>query len=346
MSTHQKNQNEEEVDLGSLFVIIGKGFRNFFNFIGNIFKGIFHFVILILIFIKTNIKSLLIAGVLGGVLGGFLEFKKGDLYGSQMLLKPNFESTRQLYNNVNFYNDLVKQKDTASLQKTFNLSKEYAASLKKFEIEAIVKENDIIEAYDDLILAVDTTTVKSYSYEEFKNSFTPYDYKIHKITVEASTSDVFNNLDEIIISSVTKNKYFNRVRELTNENLNLTDSVMRQNLFQIDTLRKVYMQSILEEAKKQTSGTSIDLGGEKSIAKEIALFDAGRRLNEELKEITEDRSEKFEIINIISNFQPIGYEIKAINKNYVFLIAFLFMGIVVLILLLKQLNSFLNKYGK
>ena len=31
MST-AKNNNEEEVDLGSLFVIIGNGFKNFFNF--------------------------------------------------------------------------------------------------------------------------------------------------------------------------------------------------------------------------------------------------------------------------------------------------------------------------
>ena len=40
MST-AKNKNEEEVDLGSLFTVIGNGFKNFFNFIGSIFKGIF-----------------------------------------------------------------------------------------------------------------------------------------------------------------------------------------------------------------------------------------------------------------------------------------------------------------
>ena len=40
MSTNQNN-HEEEVDLGSLFVIIGKGFSKIFNFIGNIFRGIF-----------------------------------------------------------------------------------------------------------------------------------------------------------------------------------------------------------------------------------------------------------------------------------------------------------------
>jgi hypothetical protein len=49
MST-DKNKNEEEVDLGSLFVIIGNGFNNFFNFIGSIFKGIFHSLIITLLF--------------------------------------------------------------------------------------------------------------------------------------------------------------------------------------------------------------------------------------------------------------------------------------------------------
>jgi len=42
-----QTQQEEEVDLGNLFIVIGKGFRNLFNFFGNIFKvsfiGLFYF---------------------------------------------------------------------------------------------------------------------------------------------------------------------------------------------------------------------------------------------------------------------------------------------------------------
>mgnify|MGYP000982260753 CR=1 FL=1 len=48
MSTDQKN-NEEEVDLGSLFVIIGRGFSNLFNFIKGIFTGILTTALLYLI---------------------------------------------------------------------------------------------------------------------------------------------------------------------------------------------------------------------------------------------------------------------------------------------------------
>ena len=70
MSTNQKS-NEEEVDLGSLFVIIGKGISNFFNFIGNIFKGLFHAVISSLIFLKENSIKIGIAAVIGLAAGIF-----------------------------------------------------------------------------------------------------------------------------------------------------------------------------------------------------------------------------------------------------------------------------------
>jgi hypothetical protein len=346
MATNQEKNNEEEVDLGSLFIIIGKGFSKFFNFIGSIFKGFFHVLISILVFLKHHSIKIGIAAILGGALGIFLEVKKQDLYGSDLLVEPNFKSTRQLYNTINYYNDLVKQKDTMGLVEIFKLDKLTAASLKKFTIQPIVNKNDVINSYNDFILAVDTTTVKSYTFDEFKASFTELDYRIHQINVVAEKNDVFKSLDAVIISSVIKNDYFNKLKQLTNENLNRTDSLLRQNLGQIDSLRKVYVQVMLEEAKKQSSGTSIDLGGEKRTTKELELFETNRKINSDLKGVVKDKSEKYEILNIISNFQPIGYEIKGITKNYVFLLAGLGAGLMILFLLLKQLNTYLENYKK
>lgn len=345
MSTNQ-SKNEEEVDLGSLFIIIGKGFSKFFNFIGSIFKGIFHFIVSVLIFLKKNNIKIIIAGGIGLLVGIFLEVNKPTTYGSEMLVEPNFKSTRQLYNNVNYYNDLVKQKDTLSLQKTFAIDKASAASLKKFEIEPLKIDNDVINAYDNLILSIDTLTIKSYEYKDFKNSFTDYDYKVHKITVIAERSDVFERLDDVIISSIVNNKYFNRLKVLTNENLNRTDSVYRQNLSQIDSLRKVYMQVLLDEAKKTSSGTSIDLGGEKKTTKEIELFDTNRKINTDLRGIANEKARKYEVINVLSNFQPVGYEIKGVTENYAFLLGVLGAGLMIIFLLLVQLNKYLNNYKK
>lgn len=345
MSTNQQN-NEEEVDLGSLFKIIGKGFSNLFNFIGNIFKGIFHFFILILLFLKKN--AIIIGGafILGGAVGFFLQKTKSDIYTSQMLVEPNFDSAKQLYNNISFYNDLVKQKDTLGLMETFGIKKTAAVSLKSFSIEPVFNENDIINSYNDFIIKADTTTVKSYTFDEFKAAFTDLDYRIHKIDVTSKQNDVFTKLDEVIISSVINNKYFKRLKELTNENLNRTDSVYRRNLSQIDSLRKVYMQVMIEEAKKQTSGTNIDLGGEKRTTKELELFETNKKINNDLRNIVLDKSKKYEVVNVISNFQPIGHQIKGITKNYTFQLAVLASGLVVLILLLIQLNKYLDNYKK
>lgn len=345
MSTNHNN-TEEEVDLGSLFKIIGRGFQNLFNFIGSIFKGIFHAFILVLIFLKENIVKIGIAAIIGFVIGVFIQVVSADKYESEMLVKPNFKSANQLYNNINYYNDLVKQKDTLSIQNTFKLSKQEAASLKKFTIEPIVNENDIINSYNDFILDVDTTTVKSYTFDEFKASFADLDYKIHKIKVVAEKNDVFTKLDDVIIGSVINNKYFKRVKELTNENLNRTDSIYRQNLAQIDSLRKVYMQVMIEEAKKQTTGTSIDLGGEKRTTKELELFESNRKINSDLKNIAEDKSEKYEVINVISNFQPIGSEIKGVTKNKAYQLALLGALAMIFTLLLLKVNSYLDNYKK
>jgi hypothetical protein len=345
MSTKQNN-NEEEVDLGSLFLIIGKGFSNFFNFIGSIFQGIFHVVIKILVFLKKNYRNIGIATLTGALIGFIIEFNKIDLFEAELLLEPNFKSTRQLYNNVNYYNDLVKQEDILSLQEIFNLDENEAVSLKKFEIEPIMIDSDIINSYDELILSVDTLTIKSYEYAAFKNSFTKYDYTIHKVTVTAEKNDVFDKLDEVIISSVVNNDYFNRLKKITNNNLNRTDSLYRQNLIQIDSLRQVYMDVMLEEAKKQTSGTSIDLGGQKTMTKEIDLFETNREINKDLEEIIEKKSTKYEVINVLSNFQRIGTEVKGVTKNYVFLLGALGAGLIVLWLLLRQLNTYLENYNK
>jgi len=345
MSTNQKT-NEEEVDLGSLFIIIGNGFKKLFNFIGSVFKGLFHFLISILIFLKDNIVKIGIAAFIGFAIGVFLQVKSADKYESQMLVQPNFKSANQLYNNISYYNDLVKQKDTANIQKTFKIDKETAASLKKFTIEPIINENDIINSYNDFILDVDTTTVKSYNFRDFKASFSLLDYKIHKINVVSEKNDVFNKLDEVILSSVIKNKYFNRVKELNNENLNRTDSLLRSNLGQIDSLRVVYMKVMLEEAKKQNSGTSIDLGGKMRTNKELELFETNRKINEELEDIVKDKSEKYEVINVISNFQPIGSEIKGVTRNIAFQLSVLGALAMIFILFLIKVNSYLNNYKK
>tara|TARA_B100000780_G_C21091443_1_gene439875 strand:- start:237 stop:1274 length:1038 start_codon:yes stop_codon:yes gene_type:complete len=345
MSTNQNN-NEEEVDLGSLFLIIGKGFSKLFNFIGNVFKGFFHFLISILLFIKLHFKKIAIAAFIGGILGAYLEHVNEDKFGSNMLVQPNFKSTNQLYENINYYNDLVEQENVSLLASVFNMDTIKAAGFKKFEINPVVNDIDVINAYNKFILFADTLTVKSYDFFKFKKSFTVYDYEIHNISVEATISDIFTGLDEVIISSVENNYYYNRIKYLTNENLFRTDSLLRANLTEVDSLRQVYMRIMLEESKKESSGTNIDFGGTQKNTKEIELFETDREINEDLGRISIDIGKQSEVINIISNFKTVGYEIKGITKNLIFILAARSVLLMLLFILLLDLNRYLSNYKK
>lgn len=341
-----KNKNEEEVDLGTLFMVIGRLFSRFFNFIVGIIKGIFHLLIIGLLFLKKNIVKIAIATIVGGVIGSFFQVISPVKYSSQMLIEPNYKSSRQLYNNIRYYSDLVKQKDTVQLKELFNLSMNEAISLKKFEMEPLRLENDIIQAYNSLIVSVDTLTIKSYSYEEFKESFTDFDYRFHKLTVEAEKNDVFQRLGEVVIKSVVENKFLKKYNRLNNENIDRTSSVYKKNLTQLDSLHQVYLTAILEEAKKETAGTSVDMGGSQDSAKELELFETGSFINSELRKLTQEKSRVEDVVNVISEFQPIGSEIKGITKNFISLFALGGFLLMIALLLLVELNTYLNNYLK
>jgi hypothetical protein len=47
---------------------------------------------------------------------------------------------------------------------------------------------------------------------------------------------------------------------------------------------------------------------------------------------------------VISNFQPVGYEVKGIEKNEIFRVALLGISVMIFFLLLKMLNGYLDRY--
>jgi hypothetical protein len=345
MSTKKQN-NDEEVDLGSLFTVIGKGFKNFFNFIGNIFKGVFHRLILILLFLKLHILKFSVAVLIGGIVGFFLESNKETKFSSNLIVKPNFESTQLLYENINYYNDLVKQQNTKHLASIFKIDTSKAAALRKFEITPLMNSNDIINAYDNFILEVDSLTVKSYDFDNFESSFTDFDYLVHNIEVQATVSDIFSELENTIINSIEKNTFFNKIKNLTKENLNTKDSILKANFIEVDSLRSVYMRAILEGAKNNSNGTNIDLGSKSNITKENDLFEIDRKIIYDLSQTYEDIATKSDVINIISNFKPEGSEIKGITKNLIFIMAVLGFLLTLFIILLFDLNKYLEDYKK
>lgn len=345
MTNTKNNSNEEEVDLGSLFLIIGKGFSNLFNFIGGVFRGVFDFFIQILLFLKSNFIKIGIAILVGVIVGAYLNFSRGVVYKSEMVVQPNFKSTEQLYKNIEYYNTLTKLEDKTPLMSAFNINQDEAKSLERFSIHPIKTEKDIVASYDGIIRKVDTLAAKGYLYENFKNSFTDLDYSFHKIKVESKHKDIFAKLENAIINDINNNSYFKIQKEISIGNIKRTEQVFKNNLQKADTLQNSYIKALLLSAKQETKGTTIDMGSTNNAKpKEIELFTAIRNINNELSDINVLKGKKTQIINIISSFQKVGSKAGGVLGNKYIKFGLLGGALMTLFLLLIKLNSYLNNY--
>lgn len=344
MSTNQTTN--EEIDLGNLFKIIGKGFNNLFKAIGSFFKGIFHYFILFLIFLRNNTLKLGLAVLIGGAIGLYLDLTKPKVFSSTMIVEPNFKSTQQLYNNVNFYHELVKQKDSTVLAITLGITPYEAARLKGFYIEPIKNENEKLELFDKFIEEVDSTTVKNVDIREFKRNFTDYDYKYHKIKVRSEINTIFGKISSPIINSIANNNYFKNQKQINDENLLVNEQLLKKSLTEIDTLRRIYNEVLIKEANKTESGTTITLAQGIKKTEEIELFDESLKLNEELVDNNKERANTTEILNVVSSFNSVGTKERNLLKKYTVLLALGFFGLMLLFILGRQLNSYLIHYKK
>jgi len=340
----QNIPQDGEVDLGSLFKIIGEGFRNFFNFIGKVFKGILHSLILALVFIRNNAFKLGLALFIGAALGLYLDLTQPKQFSSTMIVEPNFKSTQQLYKNINYYHELVKQRDSILLAKTLNISVNEASKLKGFYIDPIINENEKYELFDSFSQEIDSALVKYINLKEFKKAFTKYDYKYHQIEVKSLNSTIFEKLSIPIISSVENNSYFKNQKKINDENLLQNERVLKKSLREVDTLRKIYNEVLITEANKQNTGTAITLAQGVKKTNEIELFKESLELNEELIDNNKEKAETTEIVNVVSTFSKIGVKERSILKKWTFVLGVSLGLVMLIVILLIRLNSYLKNY--
>ncbi len=348
MSENNQNKNtSEEIDLGQLFRLIGDGLSKFFNFLWRAVKWIFDLLIQFILFIRRHFIKFAIAAIVGAVIGFFLDREQEITFSANLIVQPNFGSTAQLYKNIQYYNNLVQQGDTTLLISTFGIPPEEASSLRSFYIRPVENENSTLEAYNKLLTeAKDSSVIKKYSYEEFKKNIAQYDYRIHEVGVVSLKNNIFRKLQPVIIASVTENKYFDTKKRITLENLDRSDSILRNAMVAIDSLRNVYTDVLLANAKRENpqGSTSIVLSETGKRTNELELFNTEIRFKNELNANEVQRAESSEVINVISGFQPIGYRVSILYKKYYFIFGVAGVAIMFLYLMLRELNVFLNSY--
>ena len=162
-----KNSNlSEEVDLGQLFKMIGNGFTRLYKFIGSIFNHFFLAFVWLVFFVKKRIIILSAAGFLGLIAGTALDLSLPPTYKSTLSIKQNYETGENLYESINYYNGLLKDKDYIILGELLGLTEKATKEIVGFDIEPIITDNEYLVMFNSYIGDLDSLAASKIEYRE------------------------------------------------------------------------------------------------------------------------------------------------------------------------------------
>ena len=343
-----EKQNTEEVDLGQLFKLIGNAFQKLFDFIGLIVKTIFSVFIYTLKAVIDNYKPLLIAMIIAGIIGFGLEKLQPEVYNSQMLVKPYFDSKYQLVTNINYYNALIADGDHDKLNEIFDIDTESAEQIIEFEINPGPEtENDRIKEFEDFIKGVDSIRAQEISYEEFVENRSIYSGSFFEINVKSYKKDIFRSLENGLNSTFT-NTYSVKKMEKRDSLIAIDKQRILKSLDQVDSLKRVYI-NVMKEESNSNGGTitlkdGMSLVQERVKTKEFELLTKELDLRQSLSQLESLKVEEDVYFDTLSSFQDVGTKYSSIWKKYSLIFPFLAFVLLSLIYLTNRFVKFVKSY--
>lgn len=345
----KQQETSDEVDLIVLFNYIGKGFSNFFKFIGNLFVYLFKGIIYFLKPIVKYAKILLIVMAVFAVIGYFMDRQKPDIYSSKMLVKPYFDSKFQLINNIDYYNSLLANNEYNDLANIFKIDEDTAENIRSFEVTAGPEtESDRLLEYEEFLESTDTATANNFTYEKYLEGRDIYASKIFEITVEANKNNIFQSL-ESGLNTTFENTYSQNLMKKRDQLFNLQKENIQASLNKIDSLQKVYISVLEEESKSQsrkgmTIGDGLTFEKDKSVTKEYELFNREIQLRSQLVELEEERLKEDVLFDVVSGFQRVGSKSSKFYNKYMFTLPLLAFILLYLVFVASKIIKFIKTY--
>ena len=320
--------NNEEVDLGQLFKVIGKGISNFFQGIKNLLIGLLDLFIQIALFIKQHFIKLALVAFLGAAFGLYKDLYIPKNFESTMLVEPHFESAAQLYNIVADINN-----------------KDYKGLL-QIAIQPVKTPRLELSIYNKFIVGLDTTTIKAIDYDVFIKNLKKTDYPLHQIIVKTADSKLFNTIEQIIVYKINTNQRLAKQQQTSLDNIKFKKEKLHQDLSALDSLEKVYQKALLAESQNNSVGTSIVTATQNNAQnKELEVFKQKQQLINSINNLNKQEDDKSEILKIIAHFSKKNKETGVIDFKTIKygLAAFL---LAVFSILFINFNSYLNTLKK
>lgn len=343
-----QQQTSEEIDLGQLFKLIGKAFDKLFKFIVSIFKAVFSVFVYALKAIVDNFKIIAVSMLVAAIIGLSIEMMKRDVYSSQMLVKPYFDSKYQLVTNINYYNALIGEKDYKQLTEIFDIKEEEAKQIIEFEIHpGPENENDQLIQYDKFLKELDSIRAQQVDFEEFLENRSIYSGDIFEISVKSFKKDIFRSLEKGLNSTFT-NTYSIKKMQKRDSLIAIKKQRILASLTQIDSLKKVYIKVLQEESKNNSvsfnSREGMSFIQEKTETKEYELLKEEDRLRQQLSDLEAQKVEEDVFFDTLSSFQDVGAKYTSITERYSLIFPLLVFVLLCIIYLGKKVVKYVKAY--
>lgn len=311
-----KKTNDEEIDLGVLFNSIGRGISKLFAAIGSAIMFVLNTILAAVIFVRKRIVYFAIACGVGLIAGVFLEKVSPPNYMATATLEPHFDSSRQLYSNVKYLDDLANQNDSIQLGGFFNIPPSDAAKISSVEITPFITETRLLQEYNDYVSKLDTLAAKEITFADYADQIDEFDRKIHTLKIKSSKQDIFGSLLTPLMNSVSEVDYFKDQQATRLSNLELSDSITQVSIVQTDSLLSLFEDVRIVEANKEFSnGTNLYMSEKAEDNTEISLLNRKIELTKQLEEIRIQKLKARNVVDVIAAFPEVGYLETSIWKN-------------------------------
>ncbi len=319
--TPQTTSSNDEIDLGQLFNMIGRGFKNLFNWFLRAF-----------LYFKKNFLVLFVLAIVGAILGLGLNQIISEKLKTEVIVKPNFESKDYLYDVVNEIQAKIKSGDTIF----FNAIGFKNTNFKGYDIEIeeiLVKSNseDNLEYLELLEKFQDNGLVSDIIRSELLNKSSLE----HRITFTYKDLRNGPKFTQKVMEYINSNNYYNELIKINQENA-LTRIRQNENLLvQIDELITRYSDK-MSASENQFAEQRIILDNEKQM-NITELFELKSNLIRDIERKKIELQEQKDAISIIY-FGESHLEQNSFFGKKIILLPLIFISIFFLIDIIKYLN--------
>lgn len=314
--------SSDEIDLGQLFQLIGRGFNTIFRFFLRVF-----------LYLKKNIAILAALVIIGLAIGYGLNQIISKKLKTEVIVKPQMESKNFLYDVIDEVQSNIEAKDTLFFESIgidkidfdgleVSISRVVEVGTSEMDMQYL----ELLQSFENTDAIADIVRAELQN----KSSFN------HRITFFYKNAELGNDFANKIMAYINSNQYFEGLIEIYRVNASSRIKENQDLLKQVDEIITNYATKMGKESTRADNG-KIVLDNQETV-NITGLFNLKNEIIRDIESKKIELQERTESIKVINFGKPQQVQKSFFGKNIV-LIPLIFLGLFFLVSLLHYLNK-------